>query len=76
MIYGNAPFASSGRDTYDCNKHLASFRYGQNFTRDYWCWLRDVASAFSFALAGDNGEAADCIYASYVGGVRPYFLLN
>lgn len=75
MMYGNAPFASSGRDTYDCNKQLASFRYGQNFTRAYWCWLRDVASANYFANADHTGEA-DCSYASNVGGVRPYFLLH
>lgn len=75
MMYGNAPFASSGRDTYDCNKQLASFRYGQNFTRANWCWLRDVASAYYFADANHNGEA-DYAYASYVPGVRPYFLLH
>lgn len=75
MMYGNAPFASSGRDTYDCNKQLASFRYGQNFTRACWCWLRDVASAVSFAVAGSSGEA-DCRGASGVNGVRPYFLLH
>lgn len=75
MMYGHAPFASSGRDTYDCNKQLAAFRYGQNFTRAYWCWLRDVASATGFAGAGNLGEA-DCYGASYAGGVRPYFLLH
>lgn len=75
MMYGNAPFASSGRDTYDCNKQLASFRYGQNFTRTYWCWLRDVASANYFADADAGGEA-DYGLASSVGGVRPYFLLH
>lgn len=75
MMYGNAPFASSGRDTYDCNKQLASFRYGQNFTRACWCWLRDVASAIFFANAGRCGEA-DFGSASDVDGVRPYFLLH
>ena len=75
MMYGHAPFASSGRDTYDCNKQIAAFRYGQNFTRNTWCWLRDVASATFFANARSHGEA-DCDYASNVGGVRPYFLLR
>lgn len=75
MMYGHAPFASSGRDTYDCNKQLAAFRYGQNFTRTSWCWLRDVASAIYFAIVGGYGEA-DCYYASNVRGVRPYFLLR
>ena len=75
MMFGHAPFASSGRDTYDCNKQIAAFRYGQNFTRNAWCWLRDVASAVCFANAGGNGEA-DYGGASNVNGVRPYFLLR
>ena len=75
MMYGHAPFASSGRDTYDCNKQIAAFRYGQNFTRNSWCWLRDVASVTGFAGAGSYGEA-DCYGASSVSGVRPYFLLH
>ena len=75
MMYGHAPFASSGRDTYDCNKQLAVFRYGQNFTRTSWCWLRDVASAVCFAIVGGDG-GADYGGASNVGGVRPYFLLR
>lgn len=75
MMHGHAPFASSGRDTYDCNKQLAAFRYGQNFTRTSWCWLRDVASAIYFANVSVGGEA-DCSNASGVSGVRPYFLLR
>lgn len=75
MMYGHAPFASSGRDTYDCNKQLAAFRYGQNFTRTSWCWLRDVASAIYFAIVHGNG-VADYNSASNVSGVRPYFLLR
>lgn len=75
MMYGHAPFASSGRDTYDCNKQLSAFRYGQNFTRSSWCWLRDVAGAIYFANANYGGEA-DYGGASYVTGVRPYFLLR
>lgn len=75
MMHGHAPFASSGRDTYDCNKQLSAFRYGQNFTRNSWCWLRDVASAVYFANAHYSG-GADCNGASNVAGVRPYFLLR
>lgn len=75
MMFGHAPFASSGRDTYDCNKQIAAFRYGQNFTRANWCWLRDVASSFCFANAYAGGEA-DSSSASRASGVRPYFLLH
>lgn len=76
MMYGNHPFASSGQEEGDCNKQLAIFRYGQNFTRAYWCWLRDVASSSAFANATDNGRANSHAGASVVGGVRPYFLLR
>lgn len=75
MMFGHASFASSGRDTYDCNKQIAAFRYGQNFTRANWCWLRDVASSISFAVAYRTG-GADYYGASTAGGVRPYFLLH
>lgn len=75
MMFGNHPFASSGQEEGNCNKQLAAFRYGQNFTRAYWCWLRDVASATNFAFATDDGGAS-YYDASYVGGVRPYFLLH
>lgn len=75
MMFGNHPFASSGQEEGNCNKQLAAFRYGQNFTRAYWCWLRDVAGAGTFASASDGGIAGGN-YASNVGGVRPYFLLH
>lgn len=75
MMFGNHPFASSGQEEGNCNKQLAAFRYGQNFTRAYWCWLRDVASADFFASAHGNGNAYSSS-ASSVGGVRPYFLLH
>ncbi len=75
MMYGNHPLASSGREEGDCNKQLAIFRYGQNFTRVKWCWLRDVATSSTFADASDYGNAST-YNASGVGGVRPYFLLR
>ena len=75
MMYGNHPMASSGQEEGDCNKQLALFRFGQNFTRAYWCWLRDVASSSNFASAySDSLAGTDS--ASFVGGVRPYFLLR
>lgn len=75
MMYGHTPYASSGEDTGTGNKQLAIFRYGQNFTRATWCWLRDVADSSHFAFAASSGSA-HTNYASYVGGVRPYFLLR
>lgn len=75
MVYGAPVFSSSGYDTGCCDKQLAIFRYGQNFGRDYWFWLRNVASSTDFAYANGNGYA-DCNGASKVGGVRPYSLLR
>ena len=40
-----------------------------------WFWLRDVASAADFGVAGGNGDAVTN-YASYVGGVRPAFSIK
>ena len=75
MMYGHAPFASSGYDTGDCTKQLAYFRLGQNFDKNYWSWLRDVSSMSDFACVGSSGDAS-YYDASYVGGVRPYFLYH
>ena len=74
-MYGHAPCASSGFDTGECNKQLAYFRYGQNFDRSYWCWLRDVSATTYFAYANSNGGAT-ANSASFVGGVLPYFLYH
>ena len=75
MMYGNHPFASSGQEEGNFNKQLAIFRYGKNFVKGSWCWLRDVATASDFANAYGDG-AAGTNGASHVNGVRPYFLLR
>lgn len=75
MMYGNHPFASSGQEEGDFNKQLAIFRYGKNFVKGSWCWLRDVADASTFATALGDGSA-NSNDASNVNGVRPYFLLR
>ena len=75
MMYGSSPFASSGFESGDCNKQLAYFRYGQNFDRNNWCWLRDVSSGSGFAGAGANG-CATYLDASTSIGVRPYFFYH
>ena len=75
MMYGSSPLASSGFDAGTCNKQLAYFRYGQNFDRNNWCWLRDVSSGSDFANANDSGRA-DSYGASYSSGVRPYFFYH
>ncbi len=74
MMFGS-PLGSSYQMDYSCNKQVALFRLSQNFVKDTWCWLRDVANSGSFA--GVNGDGlASSNGASTAGGVRPYFLLR
>lgn len=78
MMYGSHIFApaSDGTDipnNYTISKsQLPLFRLAPwlSFTRSYWCWLRDVASAAYFANADSDGY---CYYlnASHGAGVRP-----
>lgn len=75
MMYGSSPFASSAFDTGECTKQLAYFRYGQNFDRNNWCWLRDVSSGSRFAYVASTGDAY-CCDASASFGVRPYFFYH
>ena len=75
MMYGSSPCASSGFEAGDCNKQLTYFRYGQNFDKDNWCWLRDVSSGSAFAYA-DGGGRAGSGGASGSYAVRPYFFYH
>ena len=78
MMYGSHIFApasdgSTVPQNYTvCKSQLPLFRLAPqyNFTRSYWCWLRDVVSATHFAHASSNGFASYSS-ASRVGGVRP-----
>jgi hypothetical protein len=77
MVYGTTSFSSSACDVGDCNTQIAVFRLNKamSFVRDSWYWLRAVASASDFCGADIDGCAGSSI-ASFVGGVRPYFLLR
>jgi len=77
MVYGTTSFSSSGYDVGDCNTQVSAMRINksQSFTRNYWCWLRAVASASRFCFAGSYGNAITDV-ATCVLGVRPYFLLR
>ena len=78
MVYGKA-FASSGFDTGDFPRILPLFALKCSHLYDRsWFWLRNVASASFFCLAGGTGLAC-CPGASYSyasGGIRPYSLLR
>lgn len=78
MMYGSHIFApasdgSTVPQNYTvCKAQLPLFQLAPqySFTRSYWCWLRDVVSATSFADVINDGNAS-YNYASNVGGVRP-----
>lgn len=78
MMYGNHIFAPASDGTNIPNNYTISksqlplFRLAPwlSFTRSYWCWLRDVVSAASFADAAASGHC-DYYNASYAAGVRP-----
>lgn len=78
MMYGSHIFAPASDGTNIPNNYTISksqlplFRLAPwlSFTRSYWCWLRDVVSAASFADAS-RGGSCNCHYASGEAGVRP-----
>ena len=83
MVYGTRHFTavsdgSTVPNNYTIDKsQLPLFRYAPWFIhaqRAYWCWLRDVVSAPTFASVSSDGG---CNYhnASYVSGVRPAFAI-
>ena len=79
MIYGGAVFGSAGYDVGNGDKQLAIFKF-KKFCSLYrlWFWLRAVASASGFCLAGGSGVAsyADASLSGSDGGCRPYFLFR
>ena len=78
MIYGGRVWGS-GFDGGDFPRILPLYALKCRHLGDrIWFWLRAVASALAFALAGDGGDAS-CLGASTSvsnGGVHPYFLLR
>lgn len=78
MMYGSHIFAPASDGTNIPNNYTISksqlplFRLAPwlNFTRSYWCWLRDVVSAACFADAGNGGYCTSDT-ASSEAGVRP-----
>lgn len=82
MAYGNGVFSpvsngSSIPNNYRIEKsQLPLFVFRPDLISNrQWYWLRDVISSATFAGVGSSGSA-DYYDASYVGGVRPYFLIG
>ena len=82
MAYGNGVFSpvsdgSSIPNNYRIEKsQLPLFTFSPNLISNrQWYWLRDVISSATFAYV-DGGGYATSGHASYVDGVRPYFLIG
>lgn len=84
MIYGCAPFSSSGRDVSDACNILPLFQFAPDMRRCYkghksgsrvYFWLCAVVSTAFFALCASSGFAS-CYSASLALGVRPYLLFS
>ena len=82
MVYGSYIFApacdgSTIPTNYTTEKsQLPLFQLAPHLISNrQWFWLRDVVSPACFANVGDCGNA-DCNGASFVAGVRPYFLFG
>ena len=76
-VYGAPVFSSSGFDTGN-NKQLPLFRLRPDMIAIFnrkWFWLRSVLGSTDFCLAYYNGNAGNT-NASFVGGVRPRFLIG
>lgn len=82
MVYGhNAWGAKPGYETGIDKSQLSLFKHRPDLivarndaNSRQWYWLRDVASAATFANVTDHGAATDN-FASNSGGVRPAFLI-
>lgn len=77
-VYGGRAFSSSGYDVSLACMQLPLFALNPGLrveaNRNWW-WLSSVGSSDSFCLVGSAG-AAGSDWASYVGGVRPRFLIG
>ena len=75
--YGSIVWSSAGYDTGNANKQLPLFAFSKQArnNRSASWWLKDIASATYFCLAGGNCDA-NCDGASYAYSyVRPRFII-
>ena len=76
-VYGSIAWSSSGYDTGNANFQLPLFRHSKSAinNRSAYYWLKDIASASSFCICIDNGNA----YCNGASGaysyVRPRFVI-
>lgn len=76
--YGSIAWSSSGYDTGNANRQLPLFAFSKQAqnNRSAYYWLKDIASAAIFCLAGSDGGSgyAGASYADFC--VRPRFILG
>lgn len=76
MVYGTKVWANSGYEVGCINSQFPLFALAPEYVhRRFGYWLRGVGSATSFCYVGGSGLAYYS-YASYSGGVRPFFFVN
>ena len=76
MVYGTKVWANSGYEVGCINSQLPLFALAPEYIhRRFYCWLRGVGSATTFAFVTTDGFA-DTNYASLSYGVRPLFFVN
>lgn len=77
QLFGSITLSSAGYDIGSDNCQLPLFRLAPEYitNRSYWCWLRAVTMASTFASVSIDG-CSDNYSASGVGGVRPYFYID
>ena len=82
MVYGTHVYAPANDGVKIPNKYTtgrqqfaAAMLNPSIVNKRYWYWLRDVVSSAGFAYVISYGYA-NYDYASYSGGVRPYFLIG
>ena len=76
-VYGATVWSSSGHDTGNANVQLPLFAFSkqaQNNRSAHW-WLKDIASANSFCIAGLDGGASYKGAGIAYGCVRPRFII-
>ena len=76
-VYGATVWSSSGYDTGNANRQLPLFAFSKQAqnNRSAFYWLKNIADAPSFCVAGGNGEATIIGAGGANAYVRPRFII-
>lgn len=77
-VYGSVQWSSSGFDSGSAGNQLPLFRFSRIAQNNRWqnYWLKDVASAFSFAISNSAGNSGSIGASTAYICVRPRFVLG